>query len=37
LAADPVRAANEAVGNRIEAMMRGRKGEVVPLKAKSSR
>ena len=32
LAADPVRAANEAVGNQIEAMMRGRKGEVVPLK-----
>src|SRR5262245_48644081 len=32
LAADPVRAANEAVGNQIAAMMRGRKGEVVPLK-----
>jgi integrase len=37
LAADPVRAANEAVGNQIDAMLRGRKGEVVPLKAKSSR
>jgi integrase len=37
LAADPVRAANEAVGNQIEAMMRGRKGELVQLMAKSSR
>jgi integrase len=34
LAADPVRAANEAVGNQIEAMMRGRKGEIVQLKAR---
>jgi integrase len=32
LAADPVRAANEVVGNQIEAMLRGRKGEVVPFK-----
>jgi integrase len=32
LAADPVRAANEAVGNQIAAMLRGRKAEVVPLK-----
>jgi integrase len=37
LAADPIRAANEAVGNQIEAMMRGRKAEVFPLKAKVSR
>jgi integrase len=37
LAADPVRAANEAVGNQIAAMMRGRRGDVVPLKVKSSR
>ena len=37
LAADPVRAANEAVGNQIEAMMRGQKGEVVPMKSYSSR
>jgi integrase len=36
LAADPVRAANEAVGNQIAAMMRGRRGEVVPLRAKAT-
>jgi integrase len=32
LAADPVRAANEAISSQIEAMLRGRKGEIVPLK-----
>jgi integrase len=37
LAADPVRAANEAVGNQIEAMMRGLKGEVVPLRSTATR
>ena len=34
LSADPVRAANEAMGNQIAAMLHGRKGEVVSLKTK---
>jgi integrase len=37
LAADPVRAANEAVGEQIAAMMSGRKGRVVPLNKAASR
>ena len=35
LSADPVRAANEAMGNQIAAMLHGRKGVVVPLKSKA--
>lgn len=34
LAADPVRAVNEAMGNQIAAMLHGNKGEVVRLKTK---
>jgi site-specific recombinase XerD len=33
LAADPVRAVNEAMGNRIAAMLKGEKGSVERLKA----
>lgn len=36
LAADPVRAANEAMGNQISAMLSGKKGNVVPLKVKTA-
>jgi site-specific recombinase XerD len=34
LAADPVRAVNEAMGNQIAAMLGGQKGTVVTLRAK---
>jgi integrase len=34
LAADPVKAANEAMGNQIAAMLQGRKSEVVSLKTR---
>jgi len=36
LSADPVRAANEAMGSQIAAMLHGRKGEVIALKARAS-
>lgn len=36
LSADPVRAANEAMGNQIAAMLHGKRGNVVPLKHKGS-
>ena len=34
LSADPVRAANEAMGNQIAAMLHGKRGNIVPLKSK---
>jgi integrase len=36
LLADPVRAANEAIGNQIAAMLQGKQGQVVPLKKRAA-